>query len=82
MGNDRWGRAAEGGGWGGCKQHIQHFFFQSTEAFKWDFCTEKIIEKKRKKEWSSTEQPSNETVAKNFWRYLLSNPDRYILQFE
>ena len=27
---------------------------------------------------SSTEQASNEAVAKNFWRYLLSNPDRYI----
>ena len=31
--------------------------------------------KKIQKEWSSTEQASNEIVAKNFWRYLLSNPD-------
>ena len=23
-------------------------------------------------------QASNETVATNFWKYLLSNPDRYI----
>ena len=46
-------------------------------SFYGDICTEKII-KKKKKEWSSTEQASNETVAKHFWGYLLSDPDRYI----
>ena len=38
------------------------------------FCTENIIRKK----WSSTEQASNETVAKTSWRYLFANPHRYI----
>ena len=33
---------------------------------------------KIKKELSSTEQASNETVAENSWRYLFANPDRYI----
>ena len=33
---------------------------------------------KIKKELSSTEQASNETVAKKSWRYLFANPDRYI----
>ena len=61
----------EGGRWGRCKQHIKH-------SFQGDFCTEKIIKKQQQQEWASTEQASNETVAKNFWRYLLSNPDRYI----
>ena len=42
-----------------------------------EFSTEEII-KRKKKEWSSTEQASNETVAKNFWRHLLSNPVSYI----
>ena len=41
-----------------------------------DFCTENIIKNEKKKELSSTEQTSNETVARNSWRHLFTNPDR------
>ena len=43
-------------------------FFDLLQLLE-DFCTENII-KKKKKEWSSTEQASNEAVTKNSWRYL------------
>ena len=65
------------GGVGRCKQHMKHMFFLSTAAFKGIFVLQRSL-KKKKKEWSSTEQASNETVAKNSWRYLLANPGRYM----
>ena len=52
-------------------------FFDLPQLVR-DFCTEKIIKTNKKKEWSSSEQVPNETVAKNSWRYLFANPDRYI----
>ena len=74
-----------GGGWRRCKQHIKHMFLDLLQLLR-RFCTEKIIKNKHtnKQEWSSTEEASNESVAKNFWRQLLSNPDRhiYIYYFE
>ena len=42
-------------------------FFDLLQLLE-DFCTENII--KKKKEWSSTEQASNEAFTKNSWRYL------------
>ena len=49
------------GGWRKRKQHIKHvFFFFIYCCSLGDFCAENII----KKEWSSTGQASNETVAK------------------
>ena len=64
-----WGR-------GGDVNSILNTCFLMYCSLLGDFCTENIIF--LKKEWSSTEQASNETVAKNSWRYLFANPDRYI----
>ena len=73
-GKYRQGRAAGGGkGWGRCKQHIKHMFFGLLQLLRGS-----LYWKDKKKEWSSPEQASNETVAKNFWRYLLTNPDTHI----
>ena len=59
------------GGWRKSKQHIKHMFFFIYCCLLGDFCVENITKKER----SSTEQASNETVAKNSWTYLFANPE-------
>ena len=56
-----------------CKQRYKHlFFFLSYCSLSGFFRTK----------WSTTEQPSNETVATKSWRHLFANPDRYIMNNE
>ena len=55
--------------------YLTRFFFYLLQLVIRGFCTENII----KKEWSSTDQASNETLPKkNSWRYLFANRDRHI----
>ena len=70
-------REREGGGEDG-KQHMKHMVFLSTAAFKGIFVLKRSF-KKKKKEWSSTEQASNEAVAKNSGgTFYQIQPDIYI----
>ena len=69
-------REREGGGEDG-KQHMKHMVFLSTAAFKGIFVLKRSF-KKKKKEWSSTEQASNETVPKNFWRYFIKSRQKIL----
>ena len=77
------GELRRGGGWGRCKQHIKHMFCDLLQLLRgflyWkDHFKKKQQTTKSRTIWSSTEQASNDTVSKNLWRYLLSNPDKYI----
>ena len=74
----------EGGwwGWDDVNSILNTCFFPFNYcSLLGDFCTENIIKENKqtnKKEVSSTEQASNEAVAKNSWRYHFANPYIYI----
>ena len=57
-----------GAGGGGDVKSILNTCFFISSAFKGIFVLKRSLKKKTKpkKEWSSTKQASNETVAKNF----------------
>ena len=75
MGNDRWGRGGEGGGREMKTAYLTRVFW-STAA-----CYQRFLYwKYHKKEWSSTEQASNETLAKKNPRgtFLQIQTDIYV----
>ena len=75
MGNDRWGRGGEGGGREMKTAYLTRVFW-STAACYQGF----LYWKYHKKEWSSTEQASNETLAKKNPRgtFLQIQTDIYV----
>ena len=66
-------------GWGGedVNSILNTSFFINC-SFLGDFYAENIIEKRKekKKEWSSTEQVSNETMERNIFTGILGHKDQ------